>query len=171
MYLELLPLNWCTWAPIFLKSTLGCSLYKEKNKGKTSWTTNFYAFVKVSKTNPIQVRKRQTDNEKERSWILTELWWYHWEASQNHQRIETPLPQQNLGCSHLEAVEAAKTAHPKAPSLPPKTPENKNGQTNQEQNKKEKKNPNTTQSKQTHLKIIHKFQHFLFLTSRNKDFV
>lgn len=34
-----------------------------------------------------------------------------------------------------------------------------------------KTNPNTTKSKQTHLKIIHKFQHFLFLTSRNKDFV
>jgi len=54
----------------------------------------------------------------EREWesLLTRQRWDHSEASQNLQRREIPLQQQNLGCSRLAEAEAVETGHPETPS-------------------------------------------------------
>ena len=42
---------------------------------------------------------------EERAKILTKLRWSHWEAFQSLESKDSPLQQQNLGCSHLAVAE------------------------------------------------------------------
>lgn len=64
VYLELLPLNWWTWAPIFLKSTPGCSLFSENRKGKTPNEQQNWSFQKQS----MNRKSIQNPNEKKTDW-------------------------------------------------------------------------------------------------------
>lgn len=98
-YLELLPLNWWTWASTCLKSTTCCWLHNSK------WHQKI-----------IRIESHEwTSKDKEIK--LTEQWPNYWEASQNPQRKGSPLRIQNLGCSHLAASVAAQTDHPRTPFL------------------------------------------------------
>ena len=95
-----------------MKSTFGWSLYK-KVKEKTREIKDLSYKGKLKAVTETSYGKKEADSK----WVLTKPWWDHWEVSQNHQRRETQLQQQNLGCSHLEAAEAVKTDHPRNPFL------------------------------------------------------
>ena len=99
----------------------------------------------------------------EREWesLLTRQRWDHSEASQNLQRREIPLQQQNLGCSRLAEAEAVETGHPETPSSTQK----KNKKTEKENKKHRIQNNRDKNYRKSTIFIL------FCTTSLNKDLV
>lgn len=200
-YLELLPLNWWTWASTFLKSTLGWSLYeggkKIQRKRKPQKQQTFMKHSKVASQKSIlwlEKRKRKTIQIV---WKMRRVF-----GKEEKRKLGSLDPYRALVRSFKSFSESSKKRYTTSttksgllsswsccscrncPSRNPFSHQKRKGRTRRRRTKiktktnstkieKNKKKPSRSnrKRKQTHMRFMHIPYIFRYLTSKNKDFV